>query len=77
MGFPRQGYWRRLPIASPGDRPGPGIKPASTTLAGEFFTTGPPGMLRMCLRPNLNRRVFQKDERDIEDAGVTSVGQVQ
>ena len=66
-----------MPIASPGDRPGPGIKPASTTLAGEFFTTGPPGMLRMCLRPNLNRRVFQKDERDIEDAGVTSVGQVQ
>ena len=34
-------------ISSPGDVPDSGIVPASlaaTALAGEFFTTGPPGM---------------------------------
>ena len=27
MRFPRQEYWNRLPFSSPGDLPGPGIKP--------------------------------------------------
>ena len=31
MGFSRQEYWSRLPFASPGDLPDPGIKPASLT----------------------------------------------
>ena len=39
MGFPRQEYWRGLPFPPPGDLPNPGIKPASPSLAGRFFTT--------------------------------------
>ena len=41
MGFPRQEYWNRLPLPSPGDLPDPGIQPASPALADEFFTTEP------------------------------------
>ena len=40
--FSRPEYWSRLPCPSPGDLPGPGIKPSSFTspaLVGEFFTT--------------------------------------
>ena len=46
MEFSRQEYWSRLPFSSPGDLPDPGIEPeflASPALAGEFFTTEPPG----------------------------------
>ena len=43
IGFPRQEYRRVLPFPSPGDCPNPGIKPAFPVLAGEFFTTEPPG----------------------------------
>ena len=39
MGFPRQGYWSRLPFPSPGDLPDPEIEPESPALAGGFFTT--------------------------------------
>ena len=42
MGFPRQEDWSVLPFPSPGGLPDPGIKPASPTLAGRFFTTEPP-----------------------------------
>jgi len=38
-GFPRQEYWSRLSLPSPGDLPDPGIKPMSPSLAGRFFTT--------------------------------------
>ena len=44
-GFFRQEYCSELPFPSPGDSPGPGIKPSSLVslaLAGEFFTTEPP-----------------------------------
>jgi len=37
MGFPRQEYWSRLPFASPGDLPDPGIEPMSPAFAGGFF----------------------------------------
>ena len=47
MGFPRQKYWSGLPFASPGYLPHPGIKFASPTLAEGFFTTEPPGKLRI------------------------------
>ena len=43
--FSRQEYWSGLPFPST-DLPDPGIKPASPgspALAGEFFTTVPPG----------------------------------
>ena len=43
MGFPRQEYWGGFPFPSPGDLPDPGIKLVSSELAGEFFTTEPPG----------------------------------
>ena len=45
-GFPRQEYHSVLPCRAPGDIPNPGIKPMSPVapaLAGEFFTTEPPG----------------------------------
>ena len=40
MGFSRQEYWNGLLLSSPGDRPDPGVEPASLTsaLAGRFFT---------------------------------------
>ena len=41
MGIPRQEYWSGLPCPPPGDRPDPGIEPASLTspaLAAGFFT---------------------------------------
>ena len=46
MEFSSQEYWNGLPFPPPGDLPDPEIKPtspASHALAGEFFTTEPPG----------------------------------
>ena len=43
IGFPRQEYWSKLPFPSPGDLPKLGIEPASSALAGGFFTNEPPG----------------------------------
>ena len=46
MEFSRQDYWSGLPLPTPGDPPGSGIRPASlavAALAGGFFTTPPPG----------------------------------
>ena len=43
MGFSRQEYWSGLLFPSPGDLPDPEINPISPALAGEFFTTDPPG----------------------------------
>ena len=43
MEFSRQEYWSGLSFPSPGDIPDPGIKPVSSALPGEFFTTGPHG----------------------------------
>jgi len=49
MGFPRQEHWRGLPFPSPGDLPNLGAEPASPALAGESFTTEPPGKPCHCL----------------------------
>ena len=49
MGFSRQEYWSGLPFPPSGDLPDPGIEPASPIspgLAGGFFTTEPPSLLR-------------------------------
>ena len=35
MGFPSQGFWRRLPFSLSGNLPHPGIKPMSPVLAGD------------------------------------------
>ena len=45
MECPRQEYWSGLPSPSPGILHIPGIKTSSPALAGEFFTTEPPGKL--------------------------------
>ena len=50
MDFSRQEYWSGLPFPSPGYLPDPGIEPVSPALAGEFFTTKPPGQSGMGLR---------------------------
>ena len=39
MRFSRQGYWSGLPFPSPGDRPNPGIKPASPALQADSLLT--------------------------------------
>ena len=42
MGFPRPGYWNRVPFPSPEDLPDPGTEPMSLTspaLVGSSFTT--------------------------------------
>ena len=46
MEFSEEEYWSGLPFPSPGNLSDPGIKPASPALAGEFFTTEPPGKSR-------------------------------
>jgi len=43
MGFPRQEYWSELQFPSPGNFPDPGTEPQSPVLAGDLFTTEPPG----------------------------------
>ena len=43
MGFSRQECWSGLPFPSPGDLPEPGVEPASSALAGRFFTVEAPG----------------------------------
>ena len=46
MEFFSQEYWSELPFPSPGDHTDPWTKspsPAFPELAGEFFTTVPPG----------------------------------
>ena len=48
MGFSRKEYWSGLPWTPPGDPPNAGIESVSLmspALAGEFFTTMPPGRL--------------------------------
>ena len=42
MGFFIQEYWGGLPLPPPEDLSNSGIKPASSAMAGEFFTTAPP-----------------------------------
>ena len=42
-GFPRQECWSGLPFPSPGDLPDTGVEPTTSALAGEFFTSEPPG----------------------------------
>ena len=54
MGLPRQEYWSGFPFPPPGDLPDPGIKLVSPALAGEFFTTVPPGHVIIHLFVYLN-----------------------
>ena len=48
MELSRQEYWSGLPFPTPGAIPDPEtepLSPVSPVLAGEFFTTAPPGKL--------------------------------
>ena len=50
MGFPRQEYWSGLPFPPSGDLPNLGFEPmspASSALAGRFFTTVLPTCIRV------------------------------
>jgi len=71
IGFPRQEYWSGLPFPSAGNLPNPGVKPASSTLAGEFFTTEPPGRLQL-LTKLIFGRIWQMQKKlghvDCEEA---------
>ena len=64
MGLFGQESWSGLPFPSPGDDPGPGVKPtfpASPTLAGRFFNTAH-HLWSPCL--GLETREFQKRKDD-------------
>ena len=41
VGFPRQGYWSRLPFPSPGDLSDRGIKSNSPALQADILPTEP------------------------------------
>ena len=43
MEFSRQEYWSRLPFASQGNLPNPGIEPSSPELQAQSLPTEPPG----------------------------------
>ena len=63
--FSRQEHWSELPFPTPGDLPDPGIKPwspASSALAGGFFTTEPPRKYELIQWYNSH-----KVSRDIEE----------
>ena len=47
--FSRQEYWSGLPFLTLGDLPKPGTEPMPPTLAGRFFTTGPPGKPKLTI----------------------------
>ena len=64
MGFSRQENWSGLPFPSPGDLPNPGIKLKSPALAGEFFTTEPPGKPRKFYTPTNGSIVWASSSRD-------------
>ena len=56
MRFPKQEYWSRLLVLSPGDLSDLEIEPMSPALAGGFFTAEPPGNPQ-CLLAVLSRSV--------------------
>ena len=66
MGFAKQEYWTGLLFPTPGDLPNLGIKPtspASSALAGKFFTTVPLGKPEEANRSLLTR---MENERKLQ-----------
>ena len=67
MGFPRPEYWTGLLFPSPGDLPDPGIKPASSALAGRLFTTEPPGKsLQESRKGNIQGNIVKRMRQELE-----------
>ena len=67
MTFPGQDYWSRLPFSPPGDLPlsrMESMTPASSGLAGRFFTTRPP---RKSIWPYLPRDNVQSHRLRMQD----------
>ena len=64
MGFSRQKHWSGLPFPSAGNRPDPGVKPASPTLQAESLPLNQSGSRRFLLGPRstlgLERRTSQR-----------------
>ena len=52
MGFSRQEYWSGLPFPSPGDLPGPWIRPGSPVLQADSLPSQPPGKPSANTRPS-------------------------
>ena len=73
MEFSRQGYWSGFPFPledTAGNLLDPGIEtasPVSPTLAGEFFTTEPPGNSKLSLKA-----VLKRERRYVRDLNVHS-----
>ena len=65
MGFSRQEYWSRLPFHSPGDLPGPGIKPGSPIWEADSLPSEPPGKPELRSRMLLN--ILQYVQRHSEE----------
>ena len=53
-----QEYWSGLPFLPPGDLPDPGMVPGSPALQVEFFTTEPPGKVKVKLLSRV--RIFAR-----------------
>ena len=51
-----------MPLPSPENLPDPGIEPASPVLAGQFFTTEPPGKPVLTTDQNQKLRVTEVQE---------------
>ena len=60
MGFPRHEYWNGLPFPPLGDLPDLGIEPTSPALAGQIFTSEPPGKPAIKTKQNPNFLNFFK-----------------
>ena len=58
MGFSKQDYWSGLSFPTPGDLPGPEMKPSSSTLAGRHFTTLPLGSQNDCCMQSQKLRIY-------------------
>ena len=63
MGFPRQEYWSRLPLPSPGALPDPGTEPMSPALQADSFTTEPVG--KSLISVSLSAKPFLMDRHTI------------
>ena len=60
-------------IPSPGHLPDPGIEPGSLVspaLAGEFFTTEPPGKPVLCFRAILSSKVTTKKRKKVKSVAL-------
>ena len=72
MEFSRQEYWSGLPFPSPGNLPGPGIKPRSPALLYHLSHQGNPGTLYSQLQQDLDLTVAQIMSSLMRSSGLNS-----